>query len=404
MDARVVKLLRQTDPSTEARAPSSVARRSLMSRANKIALLTLVALPTLLVAAYLYFFANDQYVAEFRFNLRRGSDAALASAASGSGSSARGMASIGLTATQVWDSQTVVQYIKSRDVVDELDAKLGFNRLYGRDDIDLVSRLRGGASVERRTEHWRSIVEPFFDMTTGVISVSVRAFSREDALAVATLVLAASEKMVNELSTRSREDAMAMAEGEVAKAEKALNDARLALRDFRMRKDVLDPSKSAEVDMSLQARLQERLSVLRSQHDVTKVYAPRSPSLPTLEAEIRSVEGLIQEQQAKLTSGKPGEAGRTGDSSLSIVLTDFEVLKLDESFKEKLYLFALQFREQSRIEAHKQQLYLNPFVRPKLPEESLYPKRLRTIAIVFAAGFALWALGALAYYSIRDHA
>ena len=58
----------------------------------------------------------------------------------------------------------------------------------------------------------------------------------------------------------------------------------------------------------------------------------------------------------------------------------------------------------ARIDASQQQRYLATFVRPSLPQEALYPKRLLNTFIVFAGSLLLWALGVLVAYSIRDHA
>ena len=104
-----------------------------------------------------------------------------------------------------------------------------------------------------------------------------------------------------------------------------------------------------------------------------------------------------------MTQGRKAVPEKSGGPTITALMGGYEALKLEEAFREKLYLFALQFAEQSRIEAMRQKLYLNAFVKPKLPEEALHPRRLRIIAIVFVVGLVAWGLGSLAYYSIRDH-
>lgn len=207
---------------------------------------------------------------------------------------------------------------------------------------------------------------------------------------------------MNELSARARKDAVAFGEEEVAKAERHLLDARIAVRTFRDKADVLDPMRTAEADITLQSRLRERLAALQSQFNSIKEAAPDSPMLRYMAMEISAIKELVKAEQSKLTQGKNAPAAPDA-STIAAIMGGFEALKLEESFREKLYLLALQFSDQSRIEGMKQQLYLNAFVRPKLPEEALYPRRLRSVAIVFLVGLAVWGLGSLAYYSVRDH-
>jgi capsular polysaccharide transport system permease protein len=404
MNQRVVRL--REEARTEPEADTALVPRVQVRKkrgAHLAAFVLLAVLPTLAAAIYLFGFASDQYVAEFRFNLRRASEPVVANNGNAGASPSMSWANnSGLTPSQIWDSQTIVQFIKSRDVVDALDAELGFDHLYRRADVDWLSRLGDGLSIERKTEYWRGMVEPFFDMTTGVISVSVRAFTAAEALAIANAVLKSSEKTVNELSARARQDSIAFGQEEVTKAERNLLEARVAVRAFRDKADVLDPMRKAEADISLQSHQRERLATLQSQFNSMKEAAPGSPSLRYMAMEINAIKELIQVEQSKLTQGK--NAGPEPDpSTVAAILGGFEALKLEESFREKLYLLALQFSDQSRIEGMKQQLYLNAFVRPKLPEEALYPRRLRTVAIVFLIGLTVWGLGSLAYYSVRDH-
>lgn len=403
MSQRVIQLRKETveEPDLLAR-PMPAVRRKRGVRGHLLAFLLLACVPTVAAGVYLYGFAADQYVAEFRFNLRRAAEPVLTGGAN-SGSPTGALVATGLTASQIWDSQTIVQFIRSRDVVDALETELGFDRLYRRAEVDWVSRLGEARSIERKTEYWRGMVEPFFDAMTGVISVSVRAFTPEDALAVANAVLKSAEKTVNELSTRAQKDAIAFGEEEVAKADRRLVEARVAVRDFRDKAEMVDPGRSVEVDINLQAHQRERLATLQAQYNSISKSAPNSPQLRHLGVEIAAIEGIIRDQQAGMTQGRKAVPEKSGGPTITALMGGYEALKLEEAFREKLYLFALQFAEQSRIEAMRQKLYLNAFVKPKLPEEALYPRRLRIIAIVFVVGLVAWGLGSLAYYSIRDH-
>jgi capsular polysaccharide transport system permease protein len=55
------------------------------------------------------------------------------------------------------------------------------------------------------------------------------------------------------------------------------------------------------------------------------------------------------------------------------------------------------------MNADRQQVYIAGFVQPSLPEESLYPRRLRSFGVVFVLCFAVWGIGGIALKSVRDH-
>lgn len=151
----------------------------------------------------------------------------------------------------------------------------------------------------------------------------------------------------------------------MAKADRRLVEARVAVRDFRDKAEMVDPGRSVEVDINLQAHQRERPATLQAQYNSISKSAPNSPQLRHLGVEIAAIEGIIRDQQAGMTQGRKAVPEKSGHSTITALMGGYEALKLEEAFREKLYLFALQFAEQSRIEAMRQKLYLNAFVKPK---------------------------------------
>ena len=54
------------------------------------------------------------------------------------------------------------------------------------------------------------------------------------------------------------------------------------------------------------------------------------------------------------------------------------------------YQHALEALDRARLNADRQQIFVADFVPPRLPEEALYPRRARSVAIAFMAGFVIW--------------
>ena len=123
-------------------------------RGRWLSLLLAVAVPTALMAGYLYRIADDQYVTEFRFSVRHQTpmhmDATQGSAFAAPLSGSAGALSV------INDSQIVIQYLKSRQVLDDLAAAgVDFDAIYATDSRDIPAHLPKGAPVEERLRYWR---------------------------------------------------------------------------------------------------------------------------------------------------------------------------------------------------------------------------------------------------------
>src|SRR5260370_848756 len=91
-----------------------------------------------------------------------------------------------------------------RAIVDELDGALDLRRMFSRPEADWWARLPRPTSIETLVQYWRGQVDPFYDPAIGTVVVRVRAFAARDALQLAQAIVTASEKLVNELSSRAR--------------------------------------------------------------------------------------------------------------------------------------------------------------------------------------------------------
>ena len=177
-----------------------------------VSLLLAVALPTGLAGTYLYGYADDQYVSEFRFSVRHEAPLRMEGTANAPMTAPlTGGASPLATMT---DSQIVIQYMKSRQVIDDMVAAgVDLDAIYARSDRDFLAHLRPHASAEQRQRYWLRMVDPFFDMTTGIVSVTVRAFTPTDAQRVAATALRLAEKLVNDMAGRVHADVWPMPHG-----------------------------------------------------------------------------------------------------------------------------------------------------------------------------------------------
>jgi capsular polysaccharide transport system permease protein len=359
--------------------------------------LVAVVLPVAVAAAYYLAIAADQYVAEFRMNLRTVDAPRIEPLLLFAGDAARG------TATP--ESQIVTQFIASRAIIDELDPKLDLRRLFSSPEADWWSRLWLPTSIEQLVYYWQNQVDPFYDTSTGTIIVRARAFAPDDALRLAQAIVASSERLINDLSVRARHDGLGYAEAEVATAETRLKTALAAIREFRDREGMIDPGKTADANATLATKLRDDLLKANSELATLKTYMrDDAPPVRVLKARIRSLDTQLRTLAREMTaSAAPQTTGLPAAPALSLELGSYETLDAERKFAEAAYQHALEALDRARDNADRQHIYIESFVPPSLPQTSLYPRRWRSLGTVALIAFAIWAIGGLSVQSIRDH-
>ncbi len=382
----VSPLVRLSAANAESR---SLADRRLSLRAVSFA--TIVLLPIAVAAAYLFVIAADQYVAEFRFSLSTVDKQRLDPVSLLIGSTSHAPAAL--------ESQIVVQYMMSRAIVDELDPAIDLRRLFSPPSADWWARLPAAAPIETLVRYWKGQVDPFYDPANGTVTVRTRAFTPADTLQLAQAMVAASEKLVNELSLRARRDTVRHAETEVAEAETRLKSVLGGIREFRDREGLIDPGEAAKASGLLVTRLRDELVRANAELSTLKAYMrDDAPPIKVLQARIRSLETQRRAVGHDLTDSDKSRSG-----TLSALLGSYEQLESERKFAEAAYQHALLDLDQARADADRQQVYIASFVPPSLPEEALYPRRWRSLGILALVSFAIWAMGGLIIQSVRDH-
>jgi len=370
-------------------APGPQPRERSRFQPHIVSFLVLVIAPLTLAAIYWLGVASDQYVSEFRFMLRAAEEPQPAPDWLNTANAAQSQAAL--------ESRMVVEYATSRAIVDDVGKTLDLRQIYGSSAADWWARLPDPAPVETLVAYWRTRVDAFYDPGDATIVVAVRAFSPEDALAVARAVVAACEQVVNDVSLKMRHDALRQSEGEVAAAEARLGKVLAEIHALRDREGMIDPSKTAAASADTAARLQDELVRANTRLATLRAYMhDNSPTITVLKAQIRSLEGQRHALAAAVASPAKGDAS-------SGTVGSFEALESERQFAEDAYHHALGGLDRARADADRQQVYIASFVPPSLAEAALYPRRWRAIGIVVLVTFAIWAIGGLMLQSIRDH-
>jgi len=346
-----------------------------------------VVLPTLAAIVYFGFIAADVYISESRFVVR----SPERQTASPLGMLLKGT---GFTRSQD-DSYTVQDFMLSRDALRALDEKLKLRAAFSKGDI--FSRFPGldwDDSFENMHRYYKKMVSVQFDPVSSIATLTVRAFSAEEAQKINQHLLEMSEALVNQLNERGRQDMIRFAANEVALAEKKAKLAALALARYRNEKGVIDPEKQSAIHLQQIAKLQDELIATKSQLAQLQLVTKENPQIPVLKQRIQ-----VLETQIGLESGRVAGGGQ----SLASKVAEFQRLALEKEFADKQLASALASLEQARNDARRQQLYLERIAQPSLPDAAMEPKRLRNILATLIVSMILWGILTLLIAGVKEH-
>jgi len=351
----------------------------------------IVGLPTLVAGVYYFAIASDLYLSEAKFVVRSPKQVQTSTVGAL-------LQSTGLATRATDDTELLQDFIMSRDVVRKLEQQNDLRAIFGRPEGDFVTRFPGilmRSDFEALFRRYDLFVSVETDNTTGVVALRVKAYRPEDSQKVASALLSYSEQLVNELNDRSRRDALDTAHREVRLAEKRIAGIQSELTAYRVKEKMIDPKSASAGVLELIGQMNGALATARTQLGEVLKNSPNSPQIPLIRTRIASLEKLIAEERTKLS----------GDTnSVVATLTEYERLVLDRELAEKALASAFTSLEAARLEAQRQQLYLETIARPNLADYPLYPKRVVTFGMVLASCLLAYLIAWLLVISAREHA
>jgi capsular polysaccharide transport system permease protein len=348
-----------------------------------------VLLPTVIAALYYGLIAADLYASEARFVVHSQAKPQIAGLS--------GLLQGGGLTTSHDDVYTVHDYILSRDALKALAQEEDLGAFFSRPEADWLSRYPNwiyGKEFEDFYRYYGHRVDVVFDATTGITTLTVKAFRAEDAQRIAGRLLDLSEALVNRMNDRSRANAVADAELEVKSAEARVAEAQASVLSYRNRERLLDPGKSSGAVLEAQARLQTDINATRLRLAQVESASPQSPVRSELTTKLRVLDSQLNEQRSRMAGS---------ESSFAPKISEYEKVVLNQDFSERELTSALASLETAKVEARRQQIYLDRVVEPNQPDLALFPKRFESILIVLITCFIAYTIGALLLAGVREH-
>ncbi len=354
--------------------------------------LALVMLPTIAAAVYYGFIATPLYVSEARFVIRSG-----AKPPSIAGGIDALLQLAGVSHSQD-DAYAVRDYLTSRDAMQALQKQVDLQAMYRRADVDPIVRFPTpwfDDTAEGFYEYFEQRLSVVVNDTSGLTTVKVEGFEPKDAHRVASAMLGLGEDLVNRLNARMQADAVRLAQSEVDRMEQRRIDSQIAMTAFRNRELILDPAKSSAMVLQLIGKLSTELADARTQIAETEGNSRNSPQLANLRQRAMAIEQQIAIERGRVANSSDGLADK---------IAQFERLTLDQEFATHGLTQAESALELARIDARRQQMFLERVVEPDMPDEAMEPRRLRIIFTVFGFNVIGAAILWLLVMGLTEHA
>ncbi|QWF51057.1 ABC transporter permease [Bordetella hinzii] len=358
---------------------------------KKWLLVWVVCLPLILAAIYYFFFAQDRYVSTAQVVVRQSGRTETPQVP--------GLASVlgGLNPVSREETLFLREFLTSQDMLNVLQEQLNWSNHYAENMRDPLYWLAKDAPEEDVLRYFRRVVTAHFDEQTGLLAVNVEAFDRAFAQKTLALILAESEKFVNEISHRMARDQMAFAQNELISARKAYEERREDLIAFQSNNNLLDAEATARARADVIAELEG---------GITKEKARLKALQATLDSntpQVRQQTTLIRAMEQQLVAETQRLVSQQGNDKLNVIASRYRNLTIDARIAEETCKFAVGAVETARIEASKKLRSLVTVVSPNLPDRALYPERIYILFTLLLGLLLIYGIVRFVIATIQDH-
>ena len=366
-------------------------RKPFWQRINKL-FLFLVVIPTLASSLYFGLIASDVYISQSKFVIY---NPQTPSPGTGLGGLLQG---VGLGNNSSYAANAVHDYLLSRDALQDLQKTLHYRQMVSRHGIDPFNRFGGwvwfDTTFEQLYRYYTRMVGDDVDATTNISSLHVDAYNASDAQRINQELLTLAQKLVNQMNARANQDSVQFYQRQVQAAEVKVQQAAEALAKYRNQSKVFSPAPQANLQAQLVGKLQAQQLTAQIQLGQMETNAPQNPRIPLLKKGIAVLKQQIATQSAAVAGNSESLASKS---------VEYQRLDLAQSIAQRELAATISSLEQARIQAQKQQLFIETIVHPTAPDEALQPRRWRGILATILVGLLLWGVSSVIVAGIREH-
>lgn len=341
-----------------------------------IVCLFLMALP---VAFYFYVIGRDRYQVSSSVVVRKATDTSLPSLTLGSLVS-------GGNQSALEDARYLRTYLTSPEVLEDLEKRMDFRRLYAQRLPDLYPGVWRGATREQVLEVFRRQINVGLNEVSGELQIATFGFEPKTSLLLNQFLIGQSETFVNRLNQDVYKQQLDFTQQQVGLNARRVQQATLALKQFQRTNLVLNAKAEAVGSEQFIGALEGELAKQRVQlATLQRQFSdPKAPEIESVQAQVQELQQQIAKERGSLVSPTGKNLNEKG----------FKLAELEAnlSFATDLYKTALTASEKTRVDSLQQQRFMAVLSKPLPPEEPWQywrHKGFLTALATVLVGFAL---------------
>ncbi len=261
------------------------------------------------------------------------------------------------------DARFLEVYVKSPQVLEELEKEFNFKRAFKKEGLDVFSGINFQSNREEKYKFFMKQINIKLNPNSGVIELKTYAFKPEDALKINQFLLNQSENFVNSLNQEIFKRQLDFGEEQIKKTKKKLDDEVEKLERFQSNYKMLNIEYESQSTLNMIAGLESKLVDLQIKlSDAERVFIDKnSPEIIYLTDQVNTLRKQIENERSKLVSVK-GKA-------LNKRLAEINEIESNISFLKEIYKTTLATSERNKIDSSQQQRFLAILSKPFEPEE-----------------------------------
>ena len=335
-----------------------------------------MALP---VAFYFYVIGRDRYQVSSSVVVRKATDTSLPSLTLGSLVS-------GGNQSALEDARYLRTYLTSPEVLEDLEKRMDFRRLYAQKWPDLYHGVWRDATREQVLEVFRRQINVGLNEVSGELQIATFGFEQKTSLLLNKFLIGQSETFVNRLNQDVFKQQLDFTQQQVGLNARRVQQATLALKQFQRTNQVLNAKAEAVGSEQFIGALEGELAKQRVQlATLQRQFSdPKAPEIESVQAQVQELQQQIAKERGSLVSPTGKNLNEKG-----LKLAELEA---NLSFATDLYKTALTASEKTRVDSLQQQRFMAVLSKPLPPEEPWQywrHKGFLTALATVLVGFAL---------------
>jgi capsular polysaccharide transport system permease protein len=352
-------------------------RRRGKMRGQRLRLLVFLGLPLALFVIYALLLTKPLYEAQSTF--------VVSSAQSGQGGGAGGLPSLLGGTGALSDEYQLRQFLTSRSTMQYMEKEYGMLSHFekaGTANFKAFNSLVPNSSDP--LDRYQSWVKVTVDLQEGLAALHVQAATRNDAVRFSQGLFKLARQHIANISKLMDNDQNSTLRQEVEIASDAVNDTGREIGAIQQARGEVDPALATTGIYEFISKLELQLSEAQAQRSALRSRdLNRSPFLPSLNAQISTLQRQIREQRKRLVGGHESVQQSILQLERATTRKELAVASLQT---------AIRTLEQARLSAMAHRRYLVLISQPAAPDKPNVGALMRSIAWLILIAFLVAAL------------